>query len=49
MFPYISLNLEYGNLSFVLFIVDWSKDWDYNTRSIYAYVVVSVEGDKVHY
>ena len=36
VFPYISLNLEY----------DLSKDWDYNTRSIYAYVVVSVEGDK---
>ena len=25
-----------------------SKDWDYNTRSIYAYIVISFDGDKVN-
>lgn len=27
--------------------VDLRKDWNYNTRSIYVYAVVSYEGDKV--
>lgn len=29
--------------------VDLRKDWNYNTRSIYVYAVVSYEGDKVSY
>ncbi|KAK8791705.1 hypothetical protein WA588_002014, partial [Blastocystis sp. NMH] len=36
IFPEISFNLAY----------DLRKDWNYNTRSIYVYAVVSYEGDK---
>ncbi|KAM7459196.1 hypothetical protein BLSTO_00038 [Blastocystis sp. subtype 1] len=35
VFPLISLNLAY----------DLRGDWDYNTRSLYAYIVVSFDGD----
>ena len=29
--------------------VDLRRDWNYKTRSIYVYAVVSYEGDKVSY
>lgn len=47
IFPIISLNLKYGMSHMVIANVDLRKDWNYNVRSIYTYLVVSFEGDNV--
>lgn len=47
IFPIISLNLKYGRSQMAIIDVDLRKDWNYNVRSIYAYLVVSYEGDNV--
>lgn len=47
IFPIISLNLKYGMSHMVIADVDLRKDWNYNVRSIYTYLVVSFEGDNV--
>lgn len=47
IFPMISLNLKYGRSQTTIVDVDLRKDWNYNVRSIYAYLVVSYEGDNV--
>lgn len=47
IFPMISLNLKYGRSQMTIVDVDLRKDWNYNVRSIYAYLVVSYEGDNV--